>query len=391
MQNDHALLSPSGAKKWLTCTPSAQFETEFEDTTSEAAKEGTVAHSVGELILQLKLQMISESKYKVELKKLEKSEYYNEAMFDHCTNYAIYVMEKYYAASPNIKSTHIQLETKIDITEWVPEGFGTGDTMIVADGFLEMVDLKYGKGVFVEAEENEQLKTYALGALDLFSALYDIQSVRLHIYQPRLDNISSWEISVADLRKWGLEYLKPRAELAFKGEGEYVAGEHCRFCRGKGICRAYAEMNLKLAQYDFALTNRLTPEEVADILEKATPFDNWIKGVKEYALSEAQKGTKWPGYKLVEGRSNRKYNDENIVLTLLKKLTFKVSKITKPAQLLGLGELEKIIGKDVFQKHVDPLLIKPPGAPTLVPQSDKRPELNTTEAAAADFKEVEIE
>lgn len=383
----HAILSPSGASRWLACTPSARLEQQFPNNSSSAAAEGTVAHSLGELMIRYRAAMITMDAYEAELAELSKSEHYNADMFSHMADYSDFVMEQFYQAKMTTKDAILLLEQKLDLTAFVPEGFGTGDVVIIADHVLDFTDLKYGKGVPVSAHENKQMMLYALGALHEFGYMYDIKQVRMTIYQPRLDSISTYEMTVEELMTWAISELRPKAELAFKGEGEYAPGEACRFCRAKAVCRAHAEYNLQIAKYDFMDPTLLTDNEIADILSRADNFTKWLTAVSEHALAEAvNNGKRWPGYKLVEGRSNRAYTDTDAILNVLTtQAGFDASRVTEPLKLLPITKLEKAISKAAFEKHVNPFVVKPPGKPALVPASDKRPEYNSTEGAALDF------
>lgn len=381
----HAVLSPSAASRWLACTPSARLEQKFPDSAGEAAKEGTVAHSLAELLVRLGLGMITQAKYLFEFKQIEKSQYYNSSMMEYCDDYATFVIEKFNLAKSTTPDAKIFLEQRLDLTEYIPEGFGTGDCVIIADQVMYVIDLKFGKGVLVSAVENTQMKLYSLGALKDFDLLYDIERVEMTIHQPRINNISTFEIEKGALIAWAVKELMPRATMAFNGEGDFTPGPHCGFCKAKAVCRANADHQLELAAHDFKPSELLEDLEVSDILERAASFKNWIAAVESYALNAAvNEGKKWPGFKLVTGRSNRKYSDEEKVSEVLTPL-FKPELLFAPQKLLGITALEKNIGKDEFAQHVAPLLIKPPGAPTLVPLADKRPEQNTAEAAAADF------
>jgi len=385
----HALLSPSSASRWLVCTPSARLESILPDRAGAAADEGTLAHSVGELILRFKLGEITKQKYSVELKKLQKNPLYNENLHSHAEDYSVFVLERYTAAQNRTKDALIFLERKLDMTEWIPEGFGTGDCIIIADGVLEIIDLKYGKGVLVSAIENKQMMTYALGALNSFGFLYDVVSVRMTIFQPRLDNYSTFEITVDDLLQWAKTCLKPRALLAYNGEGEFIPGPHCQFCKAKAQCRTLADYNLQLAKYDFKKPELLKDHEISEILERAANFKSWVSSVEEFARAEAiENGKKWPGFKLVEGRSNRTYSDDEKVAAILIENGYKEEEIfTK--NLIGITAMEKLLSKNVFADLITPFIVKPPGKPTLVPESDKRPEWNSAEAAAKDFAGIE--
>jgi hypothetical protein len=388
----HAVLSPSGAHRWLSCTRSARLEQQFPDSAGQAAAEGTLAHSLGELITKFKLKKISKQVYQRELKKIESDKLFDQSMMDHAESYSVFVLERYYEAQSHTKDAVIYLEQLLNLTEYVQDGFGTGDSVIIADGTMEIVDLKYGKGVLVTATNNKQMMLYALGALKDFDFIYDIEKVRMTIFQPRIDNFSTWEISVEDLLSWAELDLKPKAALAFNGEGEFSPGTHCQFCKAKAVCKANADYNLQLAVYDFAVPELMTDEEIADILERAPLFTKWLKGVLDHALSESiNNGKKWPGWKLVEGKSNRTYSDEGLVATKLFESGFAKEIIYKDPELHGITEMTKRLGKKTFETLLSGLVIKPQGKPTLAPLSDKREELNSLDAAAKDFAEDLVE
>ena len=380
----HALLSPSGASRWLACPPSARLEKEFPDSVSSAADEGTLAHELAELYIRNHLGRVKQVEYKSALKRIKNNQYYSAEMDGYCMDYMTFVLEKF---SPI--DSEILIEEKIDLSHYIPEGFGTIDALIIADNIIDVNDLKYGKGVLVEAHENKQMMLYALGALEKYSLLYHIETVRMTIYQPRLNNYSSYEVGAEDLMAWGETVVKPTAALAFKGGGTYAAGSHCRFCKAKNQCKTLADHNMGLAKYAFEDPNKLTDQDIADILEKAADFKVWIGNIEAYALAEAvNNNKKWPRFKLVSGRSNRKYADEQAILKALKKAKYGEELfLTKPS-LVGIGELEKNIGKAEVEKIIGKYIIKPAGAPTLVPEWDKRPELNSTEAAKVAFENV---
>ncbi|MFB7487838.1 DUF2800 domain-containing protein [Bacillus subtilis] len=383
----HAKLSASGSKRWLTCTPSARLEDQFGETTSEFAEEGTLAHEVSEVLLQYHTGQISKATRTRRLNKLKKHELYSDSMLEYVTTYSDLVIEKFNALEADKGDATILLEQRLDFSEWVPEGFGTGDALIIADEVIEVIDLKYGKGVPVEAEQNTQMMLYALGALNQFGALYDIEFVRMTIVQPRLDSVSTYELSVSELMAWANEFVKPRAQMAWKGEGDFEAGEHCRFCRAKATCAARAKKNLELARFDFQKPELLSKEDLGAILYEAEELKRWVKDVQDYSLAQAEHhGEKIPGWKLVEGRSNRKYADKDAVKNTLLAEGYEPEQVLTKPEVLGVSALEKSIGKKAFNELLQDLVIKPAGKPTLVPESDKRPELNSTESAIADFK-----
>jgi hypothetical protein len=378
----HALLSASGAKRWLSCPPSARLEQKFENTTSVYAEEGTLAHELGELNLRKNLEDITLRSYNAKLKKIKENELFTEDMIDYVGIYVDTCMEKIAEAKSISSDAVINLEQRLDFSEWVPDGFGTGDMVIIADGIIEIVDLKYGKGVPVSAVGNIQMRLYALGAINEFQFLYDIEKVKMTIVQPRLDSISSDEMDIADLLKWAEEVLKPTAELAYKGEGEFCAGEHCGFCKARYTCKARADKNMELAKYDFQDSELLSNDDIAEILSKVDDLAKWAKDIQDYALEQALNGTKYNGFKLVEGRSNRKWTDEDKIGEILIGQGFQEN-IIYTKKLTGISNMEAAIGKKEVVRLLGDYIIKPPGKPTLAPESDKRPEFNSAEV---DFK-----
>lgn len=372
----HAILSASGAHRWLNCTPSARLELEFDDNSGEAAAEGSAAHALSEHKLRKALKMRS---------KKPVSPYDSDEMDNYTDGYVEFVLEVIEQAKQICSDPLILIEQRLDFSKYVPEGFGTGDCLIIADGTLHIIDFKYGQGVLVSAEDNPQMKLYALGALDLFDGIYDIEMVSMTIYQPRRENVSTSTVSKENLYQWAEEVLKPKAELAFNGDGNYCPGEWCQFCRAAVKCRARAEAKMKLATFEFALPPLLSDEEIADILSSIADLTNWANEIIAYATDAAvNHGKKWPGFKVVEGRSNRKYKDEEAVAEAAKNAGYR--DIYKQS-LITITEMEKLMGKSKFNEILGELVMKPPGKPTLVPVSDKRPEMNTS-SAKNDFMEV---
>lgn len=385
----HALLAPSSASRWLVCTPSARIEENYPDTTSIYADEGTLAHKLGELLIKYRLGMVGDLVYLKELEKSQADQLYGPAMWDHCENYAMYVIERYNAALAKDKNAKIYIEQRVNLTDYIPEGFGSVDVYIIATHILEVIDLKYGAGVPVYATGNKQAMIYALGALKKVELLYEVDQVLITIYQPRIDNISTFEIATAGLEAWALRELKPQAEKAFKGEGELVAGDHCRFCKAKATCRANADLNMEIAKYDFKGIAQLQDGEIADILRRADNFIKWVQGIQAYAFDKAlNEGKKWDGWKLVEGRSNRCYKDEVAVGELLIEKGYQDNDLyTK--KLIGITAMEKFLTKKVFDNILtDKHVIKPAGSPTLVLEGDKRPEINSLAKAERDFADI---
>lgn len=366
---DHAVLSASSSHRWLNCTPSARLELEFENTGSEAAREGTAAHALCEHKLKRALHMRSRRPV---------SDYDSDEM-EECTDaYVDFVMEQYEAAKQVCEDPVILIEQRLDFSCYVPDGFGTGDCLIISDDRLHIIDFKYGMGVLVEAEDNPQMKLYALGALAVYDALYDIREVSMTIFQPRRENVSTWTIPVEDLKAWAENELKPRAKMAYDGEGEYLPGEWCTFCRAAVRCRARAEEKLKLAQTEFRMPPLLTDAEIEDILAVLPDLTKWANEIAAYALDAAlNHGKEWNGFKVVEGRSVRKYRDEAAVAEAAKEAGYK--DIYRQS-LIPLTEMQRLMGKDKFEEILGGLITKAPGRPTLVPKSDKRPAMNVSNA-----------
>ena len=366
---DHAVLSASGSHRWLNCTPSARLELEFENTGSEAAREGTAAHALCEHKLKRALHMRSRRPV---------SDYDSDEM-EECTDaYVDFVMEQYEAAKQVCEDPVILIEQRLDFSCYVPDGFGTGDCLIISDDRLHIIDFKYGMGVLVEAEDNPQMKLYALGALAVYDALYDIREASMTIFQPRRENVSTWTIPVEDLKAWAENELKPRAKMAYDGEGEYLPGEWCTFCRAAVKCRARAEEKLKLAQTEFRMPPLLTDAEIEDILAVLPDLTKWANEITAYALDAAlNHGKEWNGFKVVEGRSVRKYRDEAAVAEAAKEAGYK--DIYRQS-LIPLTEMQRLMGKDRFEEILGGLITKAPGRPTLVPKSDRRPAMNVSNA-----------
>ena len=365
----HAILSASGAHRWMNCTPSARLELEFEDSSGEAPKEGTAAHELGEHKLRTALKIPTEKPTSV---------YDSEEMERYTDEYVQFILEELAAVKQITKDPLLLIEQRLDFSNYVPEGFGTGDCVIVADNVVHVIDFKYGQGVLVEAENNPQMMLYALGALNLFDAIYDINSVKMTIYQPRRENISTFEIAKTDLIEWAENTLKPKAELAFNGEGEYKPGDWCRFCRASAECRARAEENLKVAKFEFKKPPLLTDDEIAEVLLHVNDLTKWANEIFAYATNAAvQQGKQWAGFKVVEGRSNRKYADEEAVAEAAKKAGYE--DIYKQS-LLTITNMEKLMGKKKFNEILADFITKPKGKPTLVPITDKRPEINISTA-----------
>ncbi len=369
----HAILSASSSDRWLHCPPSARLCESYDDKGSDYAAEGTDAHALCEYKLRRALGMEATDP-------TENLSWFNEEMSDCANGYAAYVLEQVEAAKQSCADPVVLIEQRVDFSRWVESGFGTADCIIIADGTLQVIDYKHGLGVLVDATENPQMQCYALGALELFDGIYDIDTVRMTIYQPRRDNVSTYELSKNELYRWADEVLKPTADLAFAGDGNFLCGEWCGFCKAKHDCRARADANMELARYDFKPPPLLTDDEVEEILARVDDLVAWASDIKDYALQQAISGKEWHGYKLVEGRSNRKYTNETAVAGAVADAGFDPYE----RKLLGVTAMQKLLGKSRFDEILAAYIEKPQGKPTLVPESDKRPAMNT---AKNDFME----
>ena len=372
----HAVLSASSSHRWLNCNPSARLEQEFEDRETEAAAEGTAAHALAEHKLRKALKMRSSR---------PQSQFDSDEMEEHTDSYVELVLEQLERAKQYCTDPMILIEQKLDFSCYVPDGFGTGDCLIVADKTLHIIDFKYGLGVLVDAYENPQMMLYALGALRIFDSLYDIEKVSMSIFQPRRENVSTWSIPVTELKQWADETLKPKAELAYAGKGEYVPGAWCQFCKAAVKCRARADARMELAKYEFALPPLLTDAEIEDILGKLDDLTKWANEIIAYAQDAAiNHGKHWTGFKVVESKTNRKYTDEAAVIEAANAAGY--HDIYKKS-LISITEMEKLMGKKTFSEILGEYVKKPQGKPTLVPASDKRPAIITT-GANNDFNEI---
>ena len=353
MPNKHAMLSASSSARWLACPPSAQLCAALPDTVTDYAREGTCAHELAEYKVQRLLGNLTPNP-------TENLDFYDTEMEDCTDSYAQYIAE----LLATLQEPMVLVEQRLDFSRYVPDGFGTGDCVIVADSVLTVIDFKYGKGVAVSAEHNSQMMLYALGALELFDALYDIAEIRMVSFQPSIQNLSECTLPLSEL-------------LHAKGDGDFCAGEHCRFCKVKATCRKQAEYNLQLAKYDFAMPDKLTDTEIEAILETADQLVAWASDIKEYALQQSLQGKTW---KLVEGRARRAYCSETAAAEAVQAAGFDPYE----HKVLGITAMTRMLGKKKFEELLGDLLVKPQGKPTLVPLSDKRPAWNT---AQVDFKE----
>lgn len=371
--SEHAVLSASSANRWLHCPPSVRLSEGYMDKASVFAMEGTSAHELCEYKLRSALGMEAENP-------TENLDFYNTEMEECAEGYATYILKLVEKAKETCSDPVVMVEQRVDFSRYVPEGFGTADCIIIADETLNIVDYKHGKGVEVSAENNPQMKLYALGALELFDCLYDISKVQMTIFQPRLSNVSVFVMNKADLLNWANDELTAKAELAFEGKGELCCGEWCKFCKAKSNCKERARVNMEMAQYEFRKSSLLTDEEVVDILSKVDELTSWASDVKNFALEQAVRGKQWPGWKVVEGRSNRKYTDEGAVAQVVKNAGYN----PYDEKIMGITNMTKMLGKEKFNELLGDFVERPQGKATLVTEDDKRPEMNT---AKEDFKE----
>lgn len=372
----HALLSASSSKRWLACTPSAVLEDSFPNQDSIFSVEGTRAHELSELIL---------SSYTSNEVKEWEEDANDLRIIAELDGYIQYIQEQFHSLKERFEHCLVFLESRLDYSRYVPDGFGTGDVIMLAGDELHVIDLKFGKGILVSAINNSQLRLYALGAMEKFKDFYNVKHVFTHIAQPRLNNYSVEELSVEVLEEWANSYVVPRALLAFNGEGEFVAGEHCKFCKAAATCRHLMEENMKIAFSEVKDPSLISSEEVSNILEHADQITDWIKAVKDFATGELIQGAEVPGWKVVEGRANRTYLDEIRVAEKLKSSGVEEALIYE-RKLLGITAMEKVVGKKKFGELLDGLIIKPQGKPTLVKEEDSRPALTNAELL---FKDVE--
>lgn len=381
----HAVLSASGASRWLACTPSARLEEQFPDSTSEYAKEGTLAHEVCELKVRKNLiEQMPTRTYNTKLKKLKENELWQDEMDKFTDVYLEYIQELVHSYSC---SPAVMVEKKVDFSQYVPEGFGTADCIVIAEGTMHIIDFKYGKGVAVSAENNPQMKLYALGAYLEYSMLYPIEKIKMAIVQPRLENeASESEIFVAELMDWAENVVKPLAEKAYRGEGTYIAGSHCRFCRAKATCRERARMNLEVSKFEMRAGALLSDTEVGEALKMAQDLAKWAEDLKEYALTESLKGKIIPGWKAVEGRSVRAFKDTDLAIKTIVDSGIDEALLYERKQLT-LAQIEKLLGAKQFKELVGELVEKAPGKPTLVLETDKREKIVNRITAEEDFND----
>ncbi len=382
MPADHARLSPSAAERWIHCPGSIRLAEQCPpDTGSAYAEEGTAAHALAELKLRAEMGEITARKHAAELKKARAGAYYCGEMDEATDYYKDAVMERLAASGPDAE---LMIEQHFGLEAWVPGGFGTSDAVIVSEGTIEVIDLKYGKGVRVDAKENPQLRLYGLGAASLFWDIYDFRTVRMTIIQPRLDHVSTEELPMEELFKWAETVVRPAAQEAAGEHGHTKSGDWCRWCPAKAVCRTRAQRQLELAAYDFRDPDLLSADEIAKILARAEELQKWTADVQAYALEQAVAGEHFTGWKLVEGRSVRKYADDLKVAEALQAAGYAEAALYE-RKLYGITAMEKIVGKKKLAEVLGDLIVRPAGKPVLVPITDKREAINTAESAKEDF------
>lgn len=377
----HALLSASSSHRWLNCTPSARLEASMPETQSNYADEGNLAHDIAELKVNKHFTPMGPRTFANKLKKLQEDPLYQDEMLIHTDAYLNYISGIIHSFKT---PPYIAVEKKLDYGNFVPEGFGTGDCIIIGGNVLRVIDFKYGKGVPVSAVDNPQMKLYALGAYEAYSFLYTIEKVIMSIFQPRIeDEASEYEITIDELIDWGVD-IKPIAQAAYEGKGEFISGEHCRFCKAKARCRARSDFNLSLEELHKMKPPLITNEEVGAILLRAQDLAKWALDLEEYALAECLQGNEIPRWKAVEGRSVRQFTNQDEAFKTLTDGGIQEAMLyeRKP---ITLTAVEKLLGKKEFEKLLTGLITKPPGKPTLVLESDKR-EAIKRQSAVDDFK-----
>ena len=368
MSRAHALLSASAAHRWIPCPPSAKLQEKYEDKGSEYAAQGTSAHTLAEWKVRHLLGDIQPDP-RPDL------QYYDQEMEDATDQYAEYIAETIAEAKKACSDPCVMVEQQVDFSRWVPDAFGTADAIVAGSGRLWITDLKYGTGIEVFAERNPQASCYALGCLELLDDLYGIDLVTIQIFQPRRGHISEWTVSKDELLKWAEETLHPAAELAAAGKGSFCPGDHCRFCKARHECRARADQQMALMRYDFELPPTLADEEIEEILGQVDHLVSWAEDVKTYALESAICGKHWNGFKLVEGRSVRRYTEEEAVARAVQA----DGKNPYEQKLLGITAMTQLLGRKHFEEVLGGLVEKPRGKATLVPESDKRPAMDFTD------------
>lgn len=381
----HALLGPSSAARWIACPPSVKLCEQFEDVESEYAKEGSLAHEIAELKVRKLIDPgLTSRKFTAAMKKLKEKELYQEEMQGYTDEYVEFIQEQMYS---HLVTPHIAVEQRVDFSQYVPDGFGTADCILIANDTLHIIDFKYGKRVPVSVENNAQLLLYALGAYLAYDMIFPIEHIKMSIVQPRLNNIDTWECSLDYLLEFA-KIAQEKATMALKGEGDFNCGEHCKFCKAKAVCRERANVNLELAKYEFKAADQLTLEEIGQILEKAKDLAKWADDLKDYALSESLKGNEVPGWKAVNGRGSRSFTNTDEAIKVLVNNGI-AEELLFERKYLTLAQMEKTVGKKEFNNLVGNLIVMNVGKPTLVEASDKREAITNRIKAEDEFSVVE--
>lgn len=375
MPEIHSKLSPSSAARWLSCTPCLRLEESMPDTAGRDAQEGTLAHSLGEKTLLYKLGRITAQKYARALRRIKENPLYDETMTEYIDGYVEFVLNHFKDAKAISPDAVCEIEARLDFSDWAKGGFGTGDAVIITDGYIEVIDLKYGKGVAVDVDHNPQLMLYGLGAYSEYGMLFDIEKIIVNIYQPRINNIAGFEMPVAELLEWAEDVVRPQAEKALNGEGEFKPSEKaCRFCKARSICKARAESLLSLETYGFSDPAVMKPDEIADVLKRAEGLDTWIKALKEFAYDKLSDGQSIKGFKLVKGgRGRRSFSDKDEVGKILLREGYQLEDIYS-RDLISLTALEKLVGKKKFSELCGDYIIKPEPKSVLAFEDDPREE-----------------
>ncbi len=376
----HALLSASGASRWMNCTASARYEDNFPDNSSPYAEEGTLAHELGEIIVKQHLNQITSEDFQQKLNEIEKSKYFCEEMFNYMMGYGNYIAKRLEDTLQINPTAFAEVEIRLDFSKWVPEGFGTGDCMIITDKTIEIIDLKYGKGYKVDAKNNPQMRLYALGVLSRYSLIYQFESVKTVVYQPRTSSEPSFEeISVVELLRWAENEVVPKAKEAFEGNGVFCPSESsCKFCRAKQVCGGRTEKNQEvlIKYYDPEKITELTLDTVGFILTQGADIKKWLSDLESLVIKSLSSGTPVDGWKLVEGRSNRTYKNQAEAKMKLLEAGIPEDDFIEES-MISISKLEKKLGKEKVGELLEGLITKPKGKPSLVPDSDRRKAINT--------------
>lgn len=387
MPEIHSKLSPSSAVRWLNCTPCLKMEAKMPDTAGRDAQEGTLAHSLGEKTLLYRLGEISGQKYASALRRIKSDDLYDESMMEYVNGYVYYVMEHYGDAKAICPDAICEIEARLDFSEWAETGFGTGDAVIVTDQYIEVIDLKYGRGVPVDVTDNPQLKLYGLGAYAAYRELFDVDKVIINIYQPRINNIQAYEIDITELLDWANTVVRPQAAKALAGEGEFApSDETCRFCKARAVCKARAESLLELESFNLEAPEFIGVEDIADILRRAEGLEAWIKSLKEFAYKNLTDGKKIEGLKLVKGRGGRRtITDKAAVGHLLIQEGCKEEDVYT-RDLVGVTAIEKLVGKKRFKELCGEYISRPEGKTVLAYSDDPRDEFDSLDFDTSDFE-----